>query len=46
MSDASLLFEQNKNATLTPTVCFILLGPVQSQIRNPHSVIVNLLWAA
>jgi len=41
MSDANWLFEQNKNATLISTVCFVLLGLVQSQIRNHQSAIHN-----
>jgi hypothetical protein len=37
MSDANWLFEQNKNARLPSTVCFVLLGSGQSQIRIPQS---------
>ena len=38
---ANLLFEQDKNIPFTSSVCFVLLGLVQSQIRNLQSAIQN-----
>jgi len=40
--DANGLFEKKKNAALTSTVSFASLGIMQSQIRNPHSTIVDV----